>query len=224
MLKLIDKGTNPLSAIKHISKRFGADIHELWDNYKEDRPEDAQRLIDGAKARAKRMPWAIVERRKTMIGMMDSGFSISSIAFYLSLKYGVSDKTIWKDYQKRDVWLPSYKDLMQTAEEMRVWFNGITAFSEKVLKEQALNGDNSNARVGAAKGLMDLGFKRMELSQSMGITARVPAGLEVSGRMVTEVVDKSGLWLDAVTNDMEPDELKVLLKNVAKIKTAAESV
>jgi len=174
-------------------------------------------------ARKKRTPWAIVERRKEFLKLKAASIGMSAIVAQLAIKYGVKESTIWKDWQNRDEWRKNYQTMMKSAEEIHTWFNELADFTEESLKELVLTADNSNAKVGAAKNLMDLGFRRMELSQSMGVTARVPTGLEVSGRMVTEIVDKSTVWLDALTEEMPPDEIKVLLKNVARAKSAAEN-
>lgn len=158
-----------------------------------------------------------------MLRLLNAGVDLTAVVTQLAMRYGVKPTTIYKDHENIAVWGPNYKEQMRSADEIYSWFNELSDFTYKVLKEQALTGDNSNARVGAAKALLDLGFRRIELSQSMGITQRVPTGIEVSGRMVTEIVDKSNVWLDAMTEEMQPDEIKMLLKNVARAKSAAEN-
>lgn len=89
------------------------------------------------------------------------GFSKNEILKQLTSKYGISDRMLYYDYQRRKSWQPLIQEL---ADPQKLILKIINRF-EQIYQRAAfihLSADNDNARIGALRTMIEANSKLAE--------------------------------------------------------------
>jgi len=96
----------------------------------------------------------LLKRRAEMLDAFNKGFHPSVVVGQLVEKYGVSERCLWSDWERREKWVPALLGL----EKFAGFADSIEAKLNAVQKAAwgiYVHADNDNARVGALKVVLD---------------------------------------------------------------------
>jgi hypothetical protein len=96
----------------------------------------------------------VLERRVELLKMEGSGFSTIDIVKHLSQKYGVSERQLYYDYEKRKIWQTMIQQLADPEALMLKIINRYEQIYQKASFIQ-LQADNDNARIGALRTMLE---------------------------------------------------------------------
>jgi hypothetical protein len=90
----------------------------------------------------------VLERRVELLKMEGSGFSSTDIVKYLSQKYGVTERQLYYDYERRKTWQTA---IQQLADPQAFLLKIINRYEQIYQKASFihLQADNDNARIDA---------------------------------------------------------------------------
>jgi hypothetical protein len=90
----------------------------------------------------------ILKRRAEMLDAVSTGLHPSAVVSQLAKKYGVTERALWSDWQRREKWVPVLLSLEKYAEFTDVIEQKLNAV-QKAAWSIYLKASNDNARVGA---------------------------------------------------------------------------
>lgn len=96
------------------------------------------------------MDLKLLKRRVEMLDAVSTGLHPSAVIGRLAEKYGVSERTLWSDWERREKWIPVLLQLEKFgnfAEMIEQKLNAVQKASWSIY----LHADNDNARVGALR-------------------------------------------------------------------------
>lgn len=97
----------------------------------------------------------VAERRWELLQLEGTGFNRNEIVKRLSEKFGVSERAIYYDFQRRRIWQPA---LTQVEDRKKVFYKILNRFEQIYRKASFvhLQTQNDNAKVGALKLMLDV--------------------------------------------------------------------
>jgi len=114
----------------------------------------------------------ILKRRAEMLDAVSTGLHPSAVVAQLAEKYGVTERALWSDWQRREKWVPVLLNLEKYAEFTDVIEQKLGAV-QKAAWSIYLKASNDNARVGALRTILEaLGIHR-DIVQTRDIIERL---------------------------------------------------
>lgn len=96
----------------------------------------------------------LLKRRVEMLDAVSTGLHPSAVVGQLAGKYGVSERTLWSDWERREKWVLTLLGLEKYAGFADVIEGKLNAV-QKAAWSIYLHADNDNARVGALRVVLD---------------------------------------------------------------------
>jgi len=96
----------------------------------------------------------ILKRRVEMLDAVSTGLHPSAVIAQLAGKYGLSEKALWSDWERRGKWVPlllSLEKYAEFADELEHKLNAV----QKAAWSVYLKASNDNARVGALRTILE---------------------------------------------------------------------
>ncbi|MDH5266608.1 MAG: hypothetical protein OEW62_02890 [Candidatus Bathyarchaeota archaeon] len=96
----------------------------------------------------------ILKRRAEMLDAVSTGLHPSAVVAQLAEKYGVTERALWSDWQRREKWVPVLLSLEKYAEFGEMIEQKLGAV-QKAAWSIYLKASNDSARVGALRTVLD---------------------------------------------------------------------
>jgi len=118
--------------------------------------ESVQSVADysGLNKKGYTLDLSVLKRRVEMLDAVSTGLHPSAVVAQLAGKYGVSERWLWSDWQRRAKWVPLVLGLEKYAEFADVVGQRLNAV-QKAAWTIYLNASNDNARVGALRTVLE---------------------------------------------------------------------
>ena len=100
------------------------------------------------------MDLKLLKRRTEMLDAVNSGYHPSAIIEQMAKNYGVSERCLWSDWQRRGKWVPLLLGMERYAGFQDVAESKLNAL-QKAGWRIYVQSDNPNARVGALKVVLE---------------------------------------------------------------------
>ena len=100
------------------------------------------------------MDLKLLKRRVEMLDAVSTGLHPSAVVGQLAEKYGVSERCLWSNWERRAKWVPVLLELEKYGDFADVIEQKLNAV-QKAAWSIYLQADNDNARVGALKVVLD---------------------------------------------------------------------
>ena len=107
------------------------------------------------------------ERRVELIQQRALGVELKDIVKSLAAKYKCSPKTIYHDWRRRRLWAPGLLG-MDDGETLTIDIVSLLEWLRKRAVLEVLQGDNSNARIGAIKAARDVLHDLYDIAKDTG--------------------------------------------------------
>jgi len=121
----------------------------------------------------------ILKRRAEMLDAVSTGLHPSAVVSQLAEKYGVSERALWSDWQRREKWVPLLLSLEKYAE-----FTDVIEQKLGVVQKAAwsiyLKASNDSARVGALRTILEALEIHRDIIQTRDIVDRLDRLEEVT--------------------------------------------
>ena len=118
------------------------------------------------------MDLKILKRRAEMLDAVSTGLHPSAVVAQLAEKYGVSERALWSDWQRREKWVPLLLSLEKYAE-----FTDVIEQKLGVVQKAAwsiyLKASNDSARVGALRTILEALEIHRDIIQTRDIVDRL---------------------------------------------------
>jgi len=114
----------------------------------------------------------LLKRRAEMLDAVSTGLHPSAVVGQLAGKYGVSERCLWSDWERRAKWVPVVLDLEKFAgfgDEVREKLNAV----QKAAWSIYLKASNDNARVGALRTVLEALEVHGEIVQTAEVIERL---------------------------------------------------
>ena len=125
------------------------------------------------------MDLKILKRRAEMLDAVSTGLHPSAVVSQLAEKYGVSERALWSDWQRREKWVPLLLSLEKYAE-----FTDVIEQKLGVVQKAAwsiyLKASNDSARVGALRTILEALEIHRDIIQTRDIVDRLDRLEEVT--------------------------------------------
>lgn len=96
----------------------------------------------------------ILKRRAEMLDAVSTGLHPSAVVTQLAEKYGVTERALWSDWQRRERWVPVLLSLEKYAEFGEIVEQKLNAV-QKAAWSIYLKASNDSARVGALRTVLE---------------------------------------------------------------------
>jgi hypothetical protein len=96
----------------------------------------------------------LLKRRVEMLDAVSTGLHPAPVVGQLAEKYGVSERTLWSDWERRAKWVPVLLKLEKFGDFAEMIEQKLNAV-QKAAWSIYLKADNDNARVGALRVVLD---------------------------------------------------------------------
>jgi len=96
----------------------------------------------------------ILKRRAEMLDAVSTGLHPSAVVTQLAEKYGVTERALWCDWQRREKWVPVLLSLEKYAEFAEMIEQKLNAV-QKAAWSIYLKAGNESARVGALRTVLE---------------------------------------------------------------------
>lgn len=127
----------------------------------------------------------LLKRRVEMLDTVNRGFHPSVVVGQLVEKYGVSERCLWSDWERRETWVPALLGLEKFAgfaESFETKLNAV----QKAAWSIYVHADNDNARVGALKVVLDSLEVHSDIVLSRDILSRLEHVEELAEKKALE--------------------------------------
>ena len=127
----------------------------------------------------------LLKRRAEMLDTVNKGFHPSAVVGQLVEKYGVSERCLWSDWERREKWVPAllgFEKFASFAESFEAKLNAV----QKAAWSIYVHADNDNARVGALKVVLDSLEVHSDIVLSRDILMRLERVEELAEKRVLE--------------------------------------
>jgi len=126
----------------------------------------------------------LLERRTKMLNYTSKGVPLQTIVNDLSRDYNRKPATIYKDYENMALWAPQ----ILTLKDDRLAYSLVNNIKQVIPNawHEYLTADNSNAKIGALRLIMDATLKLAQLLQSLGKMEKVVEAIEFRVRWLNE--------------------------------------
>lgn len=114
-----------------------------------------------------------------MLDMVTTGLHPSSVIPQLASKYGVTEKALWSDWQRREKWVPMLLNLEKYAEFTDTIVQKLNAV-QKAAWSIYLQASNDSARVGALRTILESLEIHSDIVQTRDILDRLDKLEEVT--------------------------------------------
>ena len=114
----------------------------------------------------------ILKRRVEMLDAVSTGLHPSAVIGQLAEKYGVSERALWSDWQRRARWVPVLLDLERYAEFTEVVGQKLNAV-QKAAWSIYLQASNDSARVGALRTVLEALEIHRDIVQTRDVIERL---------------------------------------------------
>jgi len=114
----------------------------------------------------------ILKRRAEMLDAVSTGLHPSAVVAQLAEKYGVTERALWSDWQRREKWVPVLLNLEKYAEFTDVIEQKLGAV-QKAAWSIYLKASNDNARVGALRTILEALEIHRDIVQTRDIIDRL---------------------------------------------------
>ncbi len=114
----------------------------------------------------------ILKRRADMLDAVSTGLHPSAVVSQLAEKYGVTERALWSDWQRREKWVPVLLNLERYAEFTDVIEQKLNAV-QKAAWSIYLKASNDNARVGALRTVLEALEIHRDIVQTRDIIERL---------------------------------------------------
>jgi len=114
----------------------------------------------------------LLKRRAEMLDAVSTGLHPSAVVGQLAGKYGVSERCLWSDWERRAKWVPIVVDLEKFAgfgDEVREKLNAV----QKAAWSIYLKASDDNARVGALRTVLEALEVHGEIVQTAEVIERL---------------------------------------------------
>lgn len=130
----------------------------------------------------------LLVRRTKMLNFISKGVPLQTVVDDFSRDYKVSRIAIYKDYERMCQWAPQ---ILQLKDDTLIYelINNVKQVIPNAWFEYT-NADNSNAKVGALRLIMDSTLKLVNMLQSLGKIEKAPTRIEA--QIVKPIVVK--MW------------------------------
>ena len=123
----------------------------------------------------------ILKRRAEMLDAVSTGLHPSAVVTQLAEKYGVTERALWSDWQRRSKWVPVLLNLEKYAGFAEIVEQKLNAV-QKAAWSIYLKASNDSARVGALRTVLEaLGIHR-DIVQTKDIIERLGRLEEIAQR------------------------------------------
>jgi hypothetical protein len=108
------------------------------------------------------MKLELLERRRIMLKNHNSGISLADNVNFVSHTYGITRQAAYKDWSRRKHWVPL---LIEINDQKQFFYDSVAHLFElrRQATREALQADNSAARIGALRLNFDITMKLIEL-------------------------------------------------------------
>jgi hypothetical protein len=124
----------------------------------------------------------LVERRVDMANMLCKGVGLKVAADDLARKYGVSVNAIYRDWSRREKWMPQILRLQDHSIVYELLY-GMRQIIPNAWYEYS-TADNSNARIGSLRVLKETYAEILEKLQSLGLLQTESLHVEQKNRII----------------------------------------
>ncbi len=107
-----------------------------------------------------------------MLDAVSTGLHPSAVVSQLAEKYGVTERALWSDWQRREKWVPVLLNLERYAEFTDVIEQKLNAV-QKAAWSIYLKASNDNARVGALRTVLEALEIHRDIVQTRDIIERL---------------------------------------------------
>lgn len=117
------------------------------------------------------------ERRKEMLTYHAQGLSPSTWIGAIAQKYGMSTDAVWKDWVRRDKWIPLIMHMEKNEEfvyEILFQMRAIRRSAWQVYRN-AIENKNCNAAVAAIGQIIKVFVNEVKVLQSLGVLKKIPS-------------------------------------------------
>jgi hypothetical protein len=114
----------------------------------------------------------ILKRRAEMLDAVSTGLHPSAVVAQLAEKYGVTERALWSDWQRREKWVPVLLNLEKYAEFTDVIEQKLGAV-QKAAWSIYLKASNDSARVGALRTILEALEIHRDIVQTRDIIDRL---------------------------------------------------
>lgn len=127
-----------------------------------------------------------------MLDAVSTGLRPSAVIGQLAGKYGVSERALWSDWQRRSKWVPLLLDLEKYAGFAEMIGQKLNAV-QKAAWSIYLKASNDNARVGALRTVLEALEFRRDIVQTEGILERLDRLEELAKKPARRMSSRSDL-------------------------------
>jgi hypothetical protein len=127
----------------------------------------------------------LLKRRVEMLDSVNRGFHPSAVVGQLVEKYGVSERCLWSDWERREKWVPVLLGLEKFAGFAESFEEKLNAV-QKAAWSIYVHADNDNARVGALKVVLDSLEVHSDIVLSRDILMRLERVEELAEKRLLE--------------------------------------
>jgi hypothetical protein len=114
----------------------------------------------------------ILKRRAEMLDAVSTGLHPSAVVTQLAEKYGVSERALWSDWQRRERWVPVLLNLEKYAGFAEVVEQKLNAV-QKAAWSIYLKASNDSARVGALRTVLEALEIHRDIVQTRDVIERL---------------------------------------------------
>jgi len=114
----------------------------------------------------------ILKRRAEMLDAVSTGLHPSAVVAQLAEKYGVTERALWSDWQRREKWVPVLLNLEKYTEFTDVIEQKLGAV-QKAAWSIYLKASNDSARVGALRTILEALEIHRDIVQTRDIIDRL---------------------------------------------------
>jgi len=107
-----------------------------------------------------------------MLDAVSTGLHPSAVVGQLAGKYGISERCLWSDWQRRSKWVPLLLSLEKYGEFVEIVGQRLNAV-QKAAWSIYLKASNDNARVGALRTVLDALEIHSGIVQTEGVLERL---------------------------------------------------
>jgi hypothetical protein len=127
----------------------------------------------------------LLKRRVEMLNAVSTGLHPAAVVGQLAEKYGVSERCLWSDWERRAKWVPVLLELEKYADFVEVVERKLSAV-QKAAWSICLKASNDNARVGALRTVLDSLEVHGDLVLKRDILERLERVEELAEKKVSE--------------------------------------
>jgi hypothetical protein len=114
----------------------------------------------------------LLKRRVELLDAVSSGLHPAAVVGQLAEKYGVSERCLWSDWQRRSKWVPVILNLEKFGDFSEIVDQKLNAV-ERAAWSIYLKASNDNARVGALRTVLEALELRSDIVQTEGVLERL---------------------------------------------------